>query len=825
MKPLNPIELLQAINDAQSLFIANNDVQVVFDGLLAGILGLTESEYGFIGEVLFDEHDLPYLKTYAVTNIAWDEPTRSMFEQQAALGIEFRNLNTLFGAALTSREPVISDEPLHDPRSGGLPEGHPAMHTFMGIPVSVAGKLVAMIGMANRPGGYDKAMIEFLQPLLNTIAQLIEARRIEFKQRETEQSYRELFANISDSIFMLSEQGVILEVNRGTAEMYACSREQLIGMSAEQVLAPNRNNLEEVLAAMHKAFAGQSQRLELWGQRTSGEIFLKESNFYPADLMGNKVIMVVARDITEQREVEDELRQHREELQYLVDARTAQLRAQADIIDQIHDSVVSTDLQGVVTSWNQGAQRLFGYSMEEAVGQNIAFVYPEDQQPVLLNEVIAPLLEKGLHDTEVIMQRKTGEHFYAHLSLSVLHDAGGEVIGMIGYAIDITEQKQVEQRLQESEAYMTQLLTRGPAIIYSCIPEGDFPATFISDNVRDIMGFEPEQFLHDSGFWANNVHPDDAARVFGDLGQLFEHDSHTHEYRFRRNDGSYMWVHDELRLQRNKDGVPYSIIGYWADISAMKETEIALQQTKEEAERANRAKSEFLANMSHELRTPMHSVLSFSKLGMKRYMSLEQDKIGEFFNRIHDSGERLMGLLNDLLDLSKLEAGKMMLNYEQANLRDITQSCIHDLGPDLAGKGVACELQDNVSETQVACDKQRIYQVIMNILSNAIRFSPEKGRLTVLLEAVSRANVPAVCVRVFDDGIGLPEDELDDIFDKFIQSSTTKTGAGGTGLGLAICREIIALHQGRIYAANRPEGGAVFSFELPLKPASLISNE
>lgn len=255
-----------------------------------------------------------------------------------------------------------------------------------------------------------------------------------------------------------------------------------------------------------------------------------------------------------------------------------------------------------------------------------------------------------------------------------------------------------------------------------------------------------------------------------------------------------------------------------------KKSFISIANLRDKAEQANQTKSEFLANMSHELRTPMHSILSFSALGMKRHQNLDTERIEEFFTHIHDSGERLMTLLNDLLDLSKLEAGKMKLEYEQVNLREIADACVHAQAVEIITKGLQCNFLDKTISASIFCDKQRIYQVVLNILANAIRFSPPAGAITIAMESVNmntnvdNASCPGLRLSISDEGIGLPEDELETIFDEFVQSSKTKTGAGGTGLGLAICREIISLHRGKISAANGQHGGAVFSFEIPMMP-------
>lgn len=169
--------LLEAVRLAQAAYIEADDKRRAFEGLLAALLSVTGSEYGFVGEVLYDLRDSPYLKVHAITNIAWDEVSRRMHDSQLAAGMEFHNLKTLFGHALATGTTVIANDPARDPRAGGLPPGHPEMHSFLGIPLAVGGRLVAMVGLANQPGGYSEADAEFLQPLLGAVSQMVLALR------------------------------------------------------------------------------------------------------------------------------------------------------------------------------------------------------------------------------------------------------------------------------------------------------------------------------------------------------------------------------------------------------------------------------------------------------------------------------------------------------------------------------------------------------------------------------------------------------------------------------------------------------------------------
>ncbi|MBL3529400.1 MAG: CHASE domain-containing protein [gamma proteobacterium endosymbiont of Lamellibrachia anaximandri] len=252
------------------------------------------------------------------------------------------------------------------------------------------------------------------------------------------------------------------------------------------------------------------------------------------------------------------------------------------------------------------------------------------------------------------------------------------------------------------------------------------------------------------------------------------------------------------------------------------EQQETLEHTMRRAEEANSAKSEFLANMSHELRTPMHAILSFSAFGQKKWETATRKKLSGYFSHIHASGERLLILLNDLLDLSKLEAGRMILECQKCDLRIEANKCVHELEGYMTDRGVQCELLPSKMDTQGEFDAMRISQVITNLLSNAIKFTPAGGVVQISVSQdrleIDGHETAALLLSVLDQGIGIPKEELNTIFEKFIQSSKTRTGAGGTGLGLAISKEIIEAHAGRIWVENNLEQGAQFHFLIPVTP-------
>ncbi len=231
---------------------------------------------------------------------------------------------------------------------------------------------------------------------------------------------------------------------------------------------------------------------------------------------------------------------------------------------------------------------------------------------------------------------------------------------------------------------------------------------------------------------------------------------------------------------------------------------------------------ESIGNLHHEMRTPMHAILAYSRSGLNKVAKVDRKKILHYFSQINKSGVRLMSLLNNLLDIHELENGKNQYKMKETDLHAVVVGEIETLQWLLNEKIQTIEIVRSSKREKIFCSREKICRLIHNLLTNAIRYTPVDKRIVIVFKS---STLPfefgqqkgALTVLIKDEGIGIPEKELEFIFKKFAQSSRTKTGAGGSGLGLAICQEIVNAHKGMLWAENNTDGGSTFGFSLPHK--------
>jgi PAS domain S-box-containing protein len=514
----------------------------------------------------------------------------------------------------------------------------------------------------------------------------------------------------------------------------------------------------------------------------------------------------------------------------------------AAIVESSDDAILGESLDGIITSWNAGATRIFGYTEEEAIGKPISwFAWPGEEDRI--EELLRRLrLGERIDHFETIRKHKTGRKVIVSLSLSPILDSEGSIIGIAKIARDITERKAAEEALAASELRLRamteqealaradvlaerrfrELIEHAPDAILQIDTTGKI---IVANNTavsmfgytrEELLGMSVDRLVPEVSRAAHPGHRNAfaAAGVTRPMGQGLD-------LRARRKNGTEVPVEISLSPVKTDQGI--YITAAIRDVTERKRIEAQvrlleigyfqeLEARKEEAERLNRLKSEFLASMSHELRTPLHTIIGFSELLAEESEGPLSEEQRRFLGHIHRDSEHLLALINDVLDFSRIEAGGLNLQAEVLPLGDAISEAVNAIRPRAEAKGISM-LTDTDGNIQVSADQLRLRQILYNLLSNAVKFTPAGGTISV-----SIASVPAeqsVRITVSDTGIGIADEERVHIFDKFYQVGVTTGGVReGTGLGLAICKQLIEMHGGSIWVEGAPGRGSRFHFTL-----------
>ena len=509
--------------------------------------------------------------------------------------------------------------------------------------------------------------------------------------------------------------------------------------------------------------------------------------------------------------------------------RTRQLLA--SIVESSDDAIFSESLEGAITSWNRAAERIFGYTADEAVGRRVSMLYPagkDEEMPDILKRIRAG---EHVDRHETIRCHKDGHAIPVLLTISPIRDEAGRIIGASKIARDITELKDLIEKNQASraESRFRKLLEAAPDAIVEVDAEGQI--LLLNETAEQMFGYGRDELM---GMNVDALVPMAMRRGHGARRSSYTHRPVTRpmgsglDLKAQRKDGSLFPVEISLSPNRTNDGL--RVIAIVRDISERKQTEDRIRAVREqyttelaikneqlearsrEAERANRLKSEFVASMSHELRTPLHTIIGFSELTLEEPEGPLNPKYKRFLGHILQDSRHLLELINEVLDISKIEAGKLVLQPEQFDFSACLAETIASIRKQAEAKHVLLENRNGFAGL-IHADKIRVKEVLYNLLSNAIKFTPEGG--TVWLESVTRDGFLEIAVA--DTGIGIAPEEHAAIFEKFYQVGDTAHGVReGTGLGLAITKQLIELHGGSIWLQSQPGAGSRFTFTFPL---------
>lgn len=476
------------------------------------------------------------------------------------------------------------------------------------------------------------------------------------------------------------------------------------------------------------------------------------------------------------------------------------------LLKSVQELIFRTDANGTMTFVNELWETLRGQGVEHAIGHALArFVEPSDQDAVAL--LFTPKKNTGVRAATAHLRALDGVlHRFDITVVPLLED--GEIVGFACSAVDVSERHAAQQALQHQLTFVASLLEISPMPVATINARGQY--TSVNRAWESFMGLQRDQVIGRRAVACMDEadaeqHGKNDAQLWRTGGTL------RYELKLTHCDGSRRDVMvTKVLLSGGELGA--SLLSSMMDVSEFRAAERAKDDARTAAEESSRAKSEFIANISHELRTPLQSILGFSELGMLR--GSEQPKLQSMFTDINASGGRMLALVNDLLDVAKIESSVGAITLERADLRGLVQGVLHELSPLLDAKHIQLVYQLGKQPLIAKVDPVRFQQVVRNIAANAIKVSPMGGELRVQGHITEDRRI---CISVRDQGTGIPVAELEKIFEAFVQSSIRKDGSGGTGLGLAICKKIIDAHGGSIRADNATEGGAIFRIYLPAR--------
>ena len=480
------------------------------------------------------------------------------------------------------------------------------------------------------------------------------------------------------------------------------------------------------------------------------------------------------------------------------------------LMRSVQELIFRTDVRGVITYVNAHWTTFSGRDVSAAVGQRLQDrVEPQSRQHVF--KALDPGADEGVRMCEVVVRGADGRDLMFQMAVVPLR-SDGRVVGFAGSAVDVTDRWEAQQQVQAQLAFQDPLLETNPLPVSVTDAEGRVMRVnkaweeYKGRSRASVVGQELVGLLPPD---ESKVHDAANTQLLRWGGRTVVETKVLHADGYRR----------ETRIAKaaiaDEHGRVTGVLSILMDVSEFREAERATQEGRDAAEEASRSKSEFVANMSHELRTPLQSILGFAELGMLRGKATP--KLAEMFEDIHSAGQRMLILVNDLLDVSKLESTVGTIHMERIDLRGIVRPVIRELEPLLARSHLMMEVRLSELPLIAKADPLRFQQVIRNVVANAIKFSPPGSTITLEGRMDSKGQAHLV---IQDEGPGIPEAELGSIFEAFVQSSKTKDGSGGTGLGLAICRKIVEAMGGQIYARNMPASGAVFHIVLPARGQS-----
>ncbi len=818
--------MLETIRVAQAAYISGGELRGPLNGLLDAILSLTGSEFGFIDEVLSDASGRPFLKTHAVTNIAWDEATRNLFARQGPEGMVFANLKTLFGAVVTTGELVIANEPTHDSRRGGLPLGHPPLHAFMGVPLKLGSRLVGVIGLANRPGGFEATLLAEYEPLLTTCVTLIEAGRearrrcdAEAAQLRSEDRFKQLVESL-DEIIWSGRPGELAPTYLSPAF------EKISGRPIADILNNHAAALElihpedqaHMLAAVARGSEGLQESIEYRIVRPDGAVrWIWDKAFPVLDDQG-KVVAVhgIATDITE-----------RKACQHAAEHSLSLLRA---ALESTAEGLLVVDLEGRIIDYNQQLLNIWQFpetlnpgnrTHDLTTGASNAaikrFIDDRLEDPPAFMAKVRQLYEAPESESFDVLRFQDGRIIERY---SIPQRIGGRPVGRVWSFRDVTERRVADERLRSVNENLKALIEAIPDVIIFKDASGRWQIT--NRTARELFRLTQVEWRNRTDVELGEAQPELQAMYIACLqsdAQAWAAGILTVGMEAVPAPDGQIREFEVIKLPMfNPDGSRKALLIFGRDLTERLRSETARRDL--EAQLRQSQKMEAIGQLAGGVAHDFNNLLT-----------IIQGNVSLLLDSPHFSGDDAL-LAREILQASDRAAGltRQLLLFGRKSVMQLADLDLNEVVGNLTkmlrrtlGEDIALATDYAPGLRAFHGDAGMIEQVLMNLVVNARDAMPGGGKLKLGtgMTEFETGNLPQnpavkagafVCVRVTDTGKGIPQEHLARIFEPFF---TTKEIGKGSGLGLATVYGIVQQHGGWVEVESTPENGSTFSVFLP----------
>jgi PAS domain S-box-containing protein len=610
--------------------------------------------------------------------------------------------------------------------------------------------------------------------------------------KASEERYRQMFENnLSIKLLIDSMTGYIVDANNAALKFYGYNRKDITSMQISDI---NILSEEEVSLKLEQAKNSNKLHFNFRHKLASGEIRDVEVYSGPIGGKDQNLLYSIIHDVTERKKTENALKEREEHL------RTVYEAAQ-------NVAFVRTDIGGENTriiDFSPGAEKIFGYKAEEVIGKKVAILHPESEVrnfPIMQDDLRSGRSE---HSGEEILMHKSGAPFSALMTINPIHDKNGNLIGTLGVSIDISDRK----RAENVNKIQSGILANMSEAVF-LIRKNDGIILYTNEEFEKLFGYSNNELLGKHASIVNASMDKKPEEIAKEIMEIIEETGYWEgEIKNIKKDKIEFWSYARVSVFDHPQ-FGEVLISVHRDISKRIQAEKELRKAKEKAEESDRLKSAFLANMSHEIRTPMNGIIGFAKLLKKP--NIPAEKLDRFIDIIVTSSNQLLSIVNDILDISKIETGQIDVVSEDVNINEILDETLKFFKLKASNNNVKLECTTDISSGfSIVTDGVKLKQILMNLVDNAIKFSRD-GKVEFGYETKEKQ----ILFYVRDTGMGISKNQHNKVFQRFSKIEHSKKEIyGGNGLGLSICKGFSEALGGRIWFESGENKGTNFYFTI-----------